>query len=451
MKIHILGICGTFMGGIALLAKQLGHHVSGCDEQVYPPMSVQLEQQGITLIEGFSPLQFSSKPDLVIIGNALSRGNSAVEYVLAQGLPYISAPQWLAENILQQRQVLAFSGTHGKTTSASMLAWILEYAGLQPGFIIGGIPKNFSLSAQLGKAPYFVIEADEYDSAFFDKRAKFIHYHIDQLVMNNLEYDHADIFPDLSALKQQFQYLIRTIPSNGRIIWRATDKNLQAVIAQGCWTPQTYLDDKLGWHAALDTVDASTFTVYYRQQLRMQIKWSLIGEHNVRNALGVIAVATGIGLDANTIISALASFKNVKRRLEIKGIVEDITIYDDFAHHPTAIRATVDALRQKVGQQRIIALVELGSYTMQVGTHRNTLLPALQHADQIICYQAAANLLEINEDSKKPWYFYNNSATVLNKVLQIVAPGDQVLIMSNRGFNHIHEKLLSALEEKYHA
>ena len=450
MKIHILGICGTFMGGIALLAKQLGHQVAGCDAQVYPPMSTQLEQHGITLFEGFSPVQFSDKPDLVIIGNALSRGNAAVEYVLEQGLAYMSAPQWLAENVLRQRHVLACSGTHGKTTSSSMLAWILESAGLQPGFIIGGVPQNFGVSARLGNSVYFVIEADEYDSAFFDKRAKFIHYFVNTLIMNNLEYDHADIFPDLDALKLQFQYLLRPIPGNGTVIWTEADKNLQDVIKHGCWTPQTYIGED-GWHATLDVADASAFTVYYCGRKSMQIKWSLLGEHNVRNALGVIAAATKIGIEPEIIVQAFADFKNVKRRLELRGTVQDIAVYDDFAHHPTALRATIEALRHKFAKQRIIALIELGSYTMRAGVHCDALLPALQEADEIIFYQAGERGWEINGQSEKPWCVYNDPEAILHKVLAVITPGDRVLIMSNRGFNNIHEKLLIELRKRYHA
>ena len=448
MKIHILGICGTFMGGVALLAKQLGHQVSGCDVQVYPPMSTQLEQQSIELFEGFSPAQFSNHPDLVIIGNALSRGNAAVEYVLEHNIPYVSAPQWLAENVLPQRHVLAVAGTHGKTTTSSMLAWVLEYAGLQPGFIIGGVPQNFTASANLGEASYFVVEADEYDSAFFDKRAKFIHYRPHTLIMNNLEYDHADIFPDIQSLKLQFQYLVRTVPGNGNIIWSENDKNLQDVLAHGCWTPQTYMG-KDGWHVILDAKDASAFTVYFCDQKIMRIQWSLIGMHNVNNALGVIAAASKIGIERNVIQAALKEFKSVKRRLEIKAQVNDITLYDDFAHHPTAIKATVTALRHKVGKQRIIALVELGSYTMRTGIHDSTLLPALDAADIIIFYQAGDSHFEIEGSIVQPWYVFNDVTDVLEKTLTFVSPNDHILIMSNRSFAGIHEKLLIALQEKY--
>lgn len=449
MRIHILGICGTFMGGIARLAKQLGHEVVGCDAGVYPPMSTQLTKQGIELFEGFSATQFNHRPDLVIIGNALSRGNAAVEYVLEHNIPYISAPQWLAENVLINRKVIAISGTHGKTTTTSMLAWLLEYAGLTPGFIIGGIPQNFSSSANLGQAPYFIVEADEYDSAFFDKRSKFVHYHPHILLINNLEYDHADIFPDLAALKLQFHYLIRTIPGNGIVIWPKDDENLQEVIGHGCWSSQIYLG-KDGWHAGLDREDGSEFTVYYCTQKILNIKWSLIGLHNIKNALGIIAIATKLGIDKTTIAEALAKFKGVKRRLETIGVVNNITIYDDFAHHPTAINTTITALRKKVGKQRIIALIELGSYTMRSGIHCDTLLPALQMADEIMFYQAGEHCWEINGDSKVPWNVYNDVSLLLKKTVQTIHDGDHVIIMSNRGFAQIHEKLLIALRGQHY-
>jgi UDP-N-acetylmuramate: L-alanyl-gamma-D-glutamyl-meso-diaminopimelate ligase len=447
MKIHILGICGTFMGGVAALAKTLGHEVVGCDANVYPPMSTQLAAHGIRLIQGFDVEQFAYQPDFVIIGNAMSRGNPAVEYVLDAGLPYTSGPQWLAENVLRNRHVLAVSGTHGKTTTSSLLAWVLEFAGLQPGFLIGGVPENFGTSARLGKSAYFVIEADEYDSGFFDKRAKFIHYRPNTLIMNNLEFDHADIFSDLASIQTQFHYLARTVPGSGTVIWPQEDQNLAAVLERGCWSQQVLLGND-GWHAKLLVADGSQFTVYYQNKECAQITWQLVGKHNVKNALAVFAAAQAIGVEPTVVAAALVDFQNIKRRLEVKGCVNHITVYDDFAHHPTAIELTLDGLRQKVGQQRIIAIVELGSYTMRVGVHKDSLLPALQQADEIIFYKPENFSWELGGTTTKPWVILMTADEVLASIVQRAKAGDHILIMSNRGFANIHERILEQLREQ---
>ena len=351
MHIHILGICGTFMGGLAVLAKQLGYRVTGSDANVYPPMSTQLEQQGIELTEGYDPSQLDPAPDLVVIGNAMSRGNPCVEYVLDRNLPYISGPQWLLEHVLQDRWVLAVAGTHGKTTTASMLAWVLEYAKLEPGFLIGGVPGNFPVSARLGSAPFFVIEADEYDCAFFDKRSKFVHYHPRTLVMNNLEFDHADIFPDLAAIQRQFHHLMRTVPSNGRVLFPQADDNLTAVRKMGCWSEVELVgQDDAKWKAVKLADDGSAFEVWLDGEKQGEVHWECIGEHNVNNGLMAIAAARHAGVMVEHGIAALCQFKSPKRRMELKGEVAGISVYDDFAHHPTAIETTLGGLRAKVGE-----------------------------------------------------------------------------------------------------
>jgi UDP-N-acetylmuramate: L-alanyl-gamma-D-glutamyl-meso-diaminopimelate ligase len=446
MHIHILGICGTFMGGIAAIAKQLGHHVSGSDAHVYPPMSTQLEAQGITLMEGYDALHLQqAKPDLVIIGNALSRGNPAIEYILNNSIPYISAPQWLAEQVLVGRWVLAVSGTHGKTTTTSLLTWILEHAGKQPGFLIGGVPENFGYSARLplsipsiGESPLFVIEADEYDSAFFDKRSKFMHYRPRTLILNNLEFDHADIFPDLNAIKKQFQYLIRTVPSNGLLIAPQDDSNLADVISQGCWTPLTYIGTE--WRAELVKNDGSVFDVYHLEKAVGTVTWSLLGMHNVHNALAAIAAAHHVGVSPEHAIAAFPSFLNVKRRLEIIGQIRNITVYDDFAHHPTAIQTTLAGLRQHVGKQRILAVIEPGSYTMRTGVHKNALAPALKEADCIFFMRPK------NTDwSLENAQVYDNTTDLITAITREARDGDHILIMSNTGFEGLHHKLLDRL------
>ncbi|MCK5877152.1 MAG: UDP-N-acetylmuramate:L-alanyl-gamma-D-glutamyl-meso-diaminopimelate ligase [Candidatus Marithrix sp.] len=440
MHIHILGICGTFMAGIAILAKQQGHTVTGTDNAVYPPMSIQLKNLGINCYNGYSDANLTPDIDYVIIGNALSRGNPEVEAVLDKGLAYISGPQWLAEQILSNYWVLAIAGTHGKTTTSSMLAWILEDAGLNPGFLIGGVPENFGVSAKLGTGKFFVVEADEYDSAYFDKRSKFIHYHPKTLVLNNLEYDHADIFPNLEAIQLQFHYLVRTVPSSGLIIHNKQDIAIDNVLQQGCWTPlKSFVNGD--WMAKSLTPDNSCFEVHYQQQTAT-VEWDLIGQHNVDNALAAIASANHVGVSIEQACTALGKFKNVKRRLELRGIINGISIYDDFAHHPTAITATLNALRHKVGQQKIIVVVEFRSNTMRMGIHDTELVAALNIADEIILYKQSFNALPYAK-------VFDKVELIIDHLLSTVKDGEHVVIMSNGGFEDIHSRLLVGLEKIY--
>ncbi|MBT1451713.1 UDP-N-acetylmuramate:L-alanyl-gamma-D-glutamyl-meso-diaminopimelate ligase [Glaciecola sp. XM2] len=450
MHVHILGICGTFMGGIAAIAKSLGHTVTGSDRNVYPPMSTQLEQLGITLYEGYSAEQFTPTPDIVIIGNAMARGNPAVEYVLDRNLPYTSGPQWLLDHLLKDRWVLAVAGTHGKTTTSSMLTWILEDCGLAPGFLIGGVPENFGISARIGESPFFVIEADEYDSAFFDKRSKFVHYRPRTLILNNLEFDHADIFENLDAIKRQFHHLIRTVPSNGMILSRAAEANMEAVLEMGCWSEQEFIGpaNKSTWQAQALKSDCSQFNVIHKKQPVGTVNWSLIGEHNMENALMAIGAAHHAGVPLKDAIDALARFKNVKRRMEIKGLVNGITLYDDFAHHPTAIKTTIDGLRQKVGNQRIIAVLEPRSNTMRMGVHKNQLAQSWQVADEVHLLEPSNlgwSLQETVNNSKVPVKVYQQTDDIVTSLAGSLQSGDHVLIMSNGGFDAIHTKLFDTL------
>jgi len=453
MHIHILGICGTFMGGIALLARELGCEVSGSDQNVYPPMSTQLAEAGITLTEGFDPGKLEPTPDLVVIGNALSRGNAAVEFVLERGLAYTSGPAFLADYLLKDRWVLAVAGTHGKTTTASMLAWILEDAGLTPGFLIGGVPRNFGLSARAGNAPFFVVEADEYDTAFFDKRSKFVHYRPRTVVLNNLEYDHADIFPDIEAIERQFHHLVRTVPGNGLIIAPQADVHLQQVLKMGCWTPVETIDEQPGngWHAELKQADGSTFEVFFDGQSQGTVDWDSLGQHNVNNALAAIAAARHAGVPTKYAIEALGQFQSPKRRMEIRGEIDGITVYDDFAHHPTAIKTTLAGLRARVGPSgnttRIIAVLEPRSNTMRLGIHRDTLGPALAAADAALLYQPAEldwNLGHITATLDTAQIF-DDIDRLLTHIVKIARSGDHILIMSNGAFGGLHKKLLEAL------
>lgn len=454
MHIHILGICGTFMGGIAILARQMGFTVTGSDANVYPPMSTQLQEQGITLHEGFDPQPLKSEPDLVVIGNALSRGNPSVEYVLDRGLPYMSGPQFLADHILKQRWVLAIAGTHGKTTTSSMVAWILEYARLKPGFLIGGIPGNFGISARLGDIPFFVVEADEYDTAFFDKRSKFVHYRPRTLVLNNLEYDHADIFEDLDAIKKQFHHLVRIVPGNGLIIAPVDDPNLVDVLNKGRWTPLEEFDsaeveqpETNLWNARNVAEDGSRFSVYFGDDHVGDVSWNLIGLHNVHNALAAVAAARHAGVIAREAVAALNEFKNVKRRMEVRGVVNGITVYDDFAHHPTAINLTLNGLRNNVGKERIIAILEPRSNTMRMGVHAETLAPSLAAADEVIFYSPADLGWDLNETTQglAQVKIFDDVAAIVNYVTGKAKAGDHLLVMSNGGFGGIHQKLLDAL------
>lgn len=451
MHIHILGICGTFMGGLAIMARQLGHTVTGSDQNVYPPMSTLLEQQGIDLRHGYSPDNLGPVPDLVIIGNALSRGNPEVEAVLNMGLAYTSGAQWLYNHVLRGRWVLAVAGTHGKTTTSSMLAWILEHDGHRPGFLIGGVPLNFGLSARLGDGRYFVVEADEYDTAFFDKRSKFVHYRPRTTILNNLEYDHADIFPDLASIQRQFHHLVRSVPGNGLLVVPEHDENLAEVIRMGCWTPieKTALGAAGGadWRAHSLAEDGSRFEVAFRGEPLGTVQWELSGRHNMLNALSAIAAAHHAGIAPASAIAALAEFRSVKRRLEIRAKIRGITLYDDFAHHPTAIATTLEGLRARIGKERIIAVLEPRSNTMRMGVHADTLGGALAAADLAILYQAP----DLGWDTAQVAATAGN-ITACNSVDAIVEklrtecrPGDHVVFMSNGSFGGIHEKTADAL------
>ncbi|MCW8919818.1 MAG: UDP-N-acetylmuramate:L-alanyl-gamma-D-glutamyl-meso-diaminopimelate ligase [Gammaproteobacteria bacterium] len=446
MKIHILGICGTFMGGMALLARAQGHEVSGQDAGVYPPMSSQLAEQGITLHEGYGPEAIPEDVDMVVIGNALSRGNPAVEQVLNRGLPYTSGAQWLSDNFLQGKWVLAVAGTHGKTTTAAMLAWILEYAGMKPGFLIGGIPQNFGLSARPGESPFFVVEADEYDTAFFDKRSKFVHYRPRTLVLNNLEFDHADIFDDLAAIQRQFHHLVRTVPEQGLILAPQHDANLDAVLRQGCWTPVETFGGSKGWLARNGSRDGSRFDVYFVEEKQGTVAWGLLGQHNVNNALAAIGAARHSGVPAAQAIHALCEFENVKRRMELRGEVNGIRVYDDFAHHPTAIATTLAGLRNKVGTARIIAVLEPRSNTMKMGVHKETLLPSLQEADRVFIYTPQGLGWSLPAAAPASVSVCSDFEQLLSAVLAEARAGDHLLVMSNGGFNGIHGKLLQGLQ-----
>ncbi|MDH3561645.1 MAG: UDP-N-acetylmuramate:L-alanyl-gamma-D-glutamyl-meso-diaminopimelate ligase [Gammaproteobacteria bacterium] len=452
MHIHILGICGTFMGGIALLAREQGVEVSGSDANVYPPMSAQLEQQGIALNEGYQVAHLDPAPDRVVIGNALSRGNPAVEQVLNAGLAYTSGPQWLAEHVLQDRWVLAVAGTHGKTSTASMLAWILEYAGLEPGFLIGGIPRNFGISARLGKAPFFVVEADEYDTAFFDKRSKFVHYRPRTLVLNNLEYDHADIFTDLAAIQRQFHHLVRTVPGTGLIVENADDTHIAEVLGMGCWSGREAVSIRghdAGWQAGPRTADASQFDVLLDGQVAGRVRWGQHGEHNVYNALAAIAAARHAGVPVAQAIAALGEFQGIKRRMELRGEVNGVTVYDDFAHHPTAIATTLQGLRQRVGEARILLVLEPRSNTMRMGVHRDALAASMHGADRIWLHEPGGlewSLEEVARETGVPASVSQSVGTIVDEVVREARPGDHVLVMSNGGFEGIHERLLRGLE-----
>lgn len=439
------------MSGIALIAKQSGHEVSGSDANVYPPMSTQLKEQGIHLMEGYDPAHIDANVDCVIVGNVIKRGNPAMEFVLNQRLPYFSGPEWLAQHVLKDRWVLAVAGTHGKTTTTSLLTWILEHAGLEPGFLIGGIPENFKLSARLGAGPYFVIEADEYDSAFFDKRSKFLHYRPKTQILNNLEYDHADIFPNLEAIKQQFHFLVRTIPGNGLIVKYAQDANLDAVLGKGCWTPTTTFGaENAEWQAVLLEKDGSAFKLLHQTKIIGEVKWPLLGQHNVNNALAAIAAAHHVGVKPEKALAALASFKNVKRRLEIKGIANNIVVYDDFAHHPTAIATTLAGLRAKIGPaSRIIAVIEFGSYTMRTGVHKDHIQAAFSTADKVVCKSTEQDwgLKSVLANFTQPTALYDDVDTIVSYLVPALRPGDHVVVMSNSGFGNIHQKLLDAIEK----
>ncbi len=456
MKIHILGICGTFMGGIAVLAKQAGHEVSGCDANVYPPMSTQLEEQGIRLCEGFFAADIPDDVDEVVIGNAMSRGNEAVEYVLNKNIAYSSGPEWLSKHVLNKRWVLAVAGTHGKTTTASMLAWMLQYAGLNPGFLIGGIPANFGLSARIGDDPFFVVEADEYDTAFFDKRSKFVHYHPRTAVLNNLEFDHADIFENLDAIKKQFHHFVRTIPGDGLIVKNGDDENIASMLDMGCWSQtaavhkmhdKNHKDDD--WSIGKTSSDGKFFEVLLDGKVVATVNWNLHGSHNRMNALAAIAAVQHAGVPVELSCEALKEFKGIKRRLEIRGVVNGITVYDDFAHHPTAIEETLTAMNEVRGEGKVFAVLEPRSNTMRMGVHKDSLSDSWQQADEVCLYQPQGldwNLADVVTQSKTPANIFDSTEKIIEHLLANVTAGDHILIMSNGGFEAIHQRLIDTLE-----
>ena len=435
------------MGGIAVIAQQAGHRVTGCDTNVYPPMSTQLQAQGIELIQGWDIDQIKLKPDLFVIGNVVSRGNPLMEAILNERLPFTSGPQWLYENVLREKWVLAVAGTHGKTTTTSMLAWILQDAGLKPGFLIGGVPMNFGVSAQVTGSPFFAIEADEYDTAFFDKRSKFVHYHPRTAILNNLEYDHADIFPDLGAIETQFHHLVRTLPGNGLILANGREASMKRVIERGCWTPVEWVASDDGWSAGAAQTDGS-FEVSLSGKSYGRVKWELLGEHNLHNALAAIGAARHAGVPVTAAIDALSRFKNVRRRMEVKGTTRGITVYDDFAHHPTAIETTVAGLRTRIGNSRIIAVLEPRSNTMKLGVMKDALVGSLRDADLVFCYtgnidwDVAGALAPLGDKVR----CLTDLGELVNAIAGTTRSGDQVLIMSNGGFGGVHDKLLARLK-----
>ncbi len=453
MHLHILGICGTFMGSLALLARDLGHTVTGSDQSVYPPMSTQLENAGITLMQGYDRSHLQPHPDLVIVGNAMKRGIDAIEYMLDAGLPYISGPQFLADHVLQGKHVLGVAGTHGKTTTTTMLAWVLDQAGLNPGFLIGGVPLGFSQSARLGGGKYFVVEADEYDSAFFDKRSKFVHYHPKTAILNNLEFDHADIFDDLAAIQKQFHHLVRTIPSTGRIIAPITETHIDEVLEMGCWTPviRTGLDTdtQAELYAELIQADGSHFKVLEQGKVIAEVQWSMTGQHSVANALATIAAAQHVGVSIVQACEALSSFGGVKRRMELLGTLRGIEVYDDFAHHPTAIETTLDGARKRLGERRLWAVIEPRSNTMRMGSHKDGLAHSARLADEVIWYQPEGldwDLQPVVEAAPNKSQVSRSLDEIIQRIVQEAGEGDAVVIMSNGGFGGLHQKLLAALQ-----
>ena len=439
------------MGGLAVLAREAGFEVEGCDANVYPPMSTQLQEQGITVKQGYSAGHLDPAPDQLVVGNAMSRGNAAVETMLNQGMRYTSGPQWLAEQLLQDRWVLAVAGTHGKTSTASMLAWILEAAGLKPGFLIGGVPSNFGLSARLGESPFFVVEADEYDTAFFDKRSKFVHYRPRTLVLNNLEFDHADIFPDLAAIQRQFHHLLRIVPGTGLLVVNADDGNLSSVLDMGCWTPVETVSAgtfPAQWQAQPIAADGSHFAVLLDGRRQGEVKWSQLGAHNVHNALSAISAARHVGVPVQQAIEALNRFAGVKRRLEVRGEVNGVTVYDDFAHHPTAIASTLAGLRSNRGGGRLLAILEPRSNTMRLGIHHDQLAKSLSDADAVWIYQPddlSWDIHEVTASLVAPSIVSDDVDELVASIAQQARAGDRLVVMSNGGFGGIHEKLLVAL------
>ncbi len=450
MHIHILGVCGTFMGGLALIARTAGHRVTGCDAGVYPPMSTQLALQGIELIEGYGVEQLALKPDLWVIGNAVSRGNPLMEAILDSGARFTSGPQWLAENVLHAKWVLAVAGTHGKTTTSSMLAWILDAAGQDPSFLIGGVPSNFDLSARLTSSPYFVIEADEYDTAFFDKRSKFLHYGSRTAILNNLELDHADIFPDLAAIETQFHHFVRTLPGRARVIANGEDPSIRRVLSRGCWSDVESFGTTAGWSIGQVQSGAGhddAFEVLRKGVLQGEVRWSQLGAHNRLNALAAIAAAYHAGVPAKVAIEALSRFNGVQRRMQVRGVIRGVAVYDDFAHHPTAIATTLAGLRAKVGTARILAVLEPRSNTMKMGAMKDALAGSLKLADRVYCYNAGLewNAAQVLAPLGANVLCESDFSVFVDAILQDAKAGDHILVMSNGGFNGIHPQLLARL------
>lgn len=451
--IHILGICGTFMGGVAIIAKQMGYKVTGSDTNVYPPMSDFLLQNNIEIIPHFEVSQLQPAPDMVIVGNAMKRGNPCIEYLLENQLPFTSGPQWLHDNLLRNRWVFAVSGTHGKTTTTGMLAWILEQNGLSPSFLIGGIAGNFGVSARLSDSPYFVIEADEYDTAFFDKRSKFVHYNPKTLIINNIGFDHADIFDDLKAIQRQFHHMIRTIPHNGLVLSSANEISAKETLEMGCWSEKQFLGENQDWHAERITNDSSHFAVFYKGEKAAEVKWNIVGQHNMHNGLMAIAAAHHAGVSIENAAQALSTFVNAKRRLEVRGEVNNVTVYDDFAHHPAEIQATLTALRDKVGGGvRILAVLEPRSNTMKMGVHKDEIAPALVRADQVFLLQPDNIPWEVVDIANKciqPTKWNASIDKLVEMVVEEAEATDHILVMSNGSFGGIHQKLLAKLQEKF--
>jgi UDP-N-acetylmuramate: L-alanyl-gamma-D-glutamyl-meso-diaminopimelate ligase len=456
MHLHIIGICGTFMGGIAALARACGHKVTGSDRNVYPPMSTQLAALGIDVIEGYQPDQVQLEPDVFVIGNVMSRGNPLVEAILDSGRPYESGPEWLARNVLKGRWTLAVAGTHGKTTTSSLLTSILEHAGLEPGFLVGGVPLDFNMSARLGKGRHFVVEADEYDTAFFDKRAKFVHYRPRTAILNNLEHDHADIYPDVASIQKQFHLLLRTVPGNGRLIVNGADRNLAEVLQMGCWTPvERYATDRsvaADWHIDADPASAyGRFTVYRGDRRVGEVQWGLLGRHNAENGLAALAAAHHAGVDEAAGIEALCRFAGVKRRLEVRGVVDGVVVYDDFAHHPTAVTSTLAGVRLKAGAGRVIAVLEPRSNTMKLGTHKAALAESLRGADRVFVYKSPEVKWDV-ADAMTPLgslaVVHDDLARLTTAIVAEARPGDQLVLMSNGSFGGLHERLLEALRAR---
>jgi UDP-N-acetylmuramate: L-alanyl-gamma-D-glutamyl-meso-diaminopimelate ligase len=456
MHLHIIGICGTFMGGIAALARATGHRVTGSDRNVYPPMSTQLAALGIDVIEGYQPDQVKLEPDVFVIGNVMSRGNPLIEAVLETGRPYESGPEWLARNVLKGRWVLAVAGTHGKTTTSSLLTSILEHAGLEPGFLVGGVPLDFDVSARLGSGRHFVVEADEYDTAFFDKRAKFVHYRPRTAILNNLEHDHADIYPDIASIQRQFHLLLRTVPRNGRLVVNGADRNLAEVLDMGCWTPvERFASDPAvaaDWHLVADPADAyAKFAVHRGERHVGDVEWGLLGRHNAENGLAALVAAHHAGADEAVAIEALCRFRGVRRRLEVRGTVDGVVVYDDFAHHPTAVASTLEGVRLKAGAGRVVAVLEPRSNTMKLGTHKAALADSLRGADRVFVYKSPDVKWDVG-DAMVPLgglvAVHEDLARLTEAIVAESRPGDHLVLMSNGSFGGLHERLLESLKAR---